>query len=482
MIDDYSSDLLRSGIIELKAGNRDSARRYLDRALYMSSDHDVMAEAWYWMSQLADSPADQRAALLNCLTHDLRHPRARRALAILDGKLRPEEIVDPNALIGKPVTGALTTADTQRFMCPKCGGRMTFAPDGQSLVCEYCTRQEPLGRPVVLERSGSERGNPPSSDKDFLIAMATARGHGKPLAEQVLHCQGCGAKFILPPGDISITCAYCGSPHVISFAKSSDLLAPDGIIPHAFHLARAISLLTAWLQKHTARPKSVGTGLRSTSPIPSEALVDRIRVGTGSLATPTVPNLPPPRGLYLPLWTFDLGGAIDYTGEVVEDQDIGLSRHTPKVVRVSDSYPVILSRLPIPASRKLSGPFVRLIPTFDLKAVQPYDPRYLSDWPAELYDIPMAEASLDARSQGFALLKRDIAARIAPVHLISTSSASLEIDFFRLNLLPVWMSELTVAGVPHLILINGQTGAIRGDLDAKPSGNVLNWLSDLLNE
>jgi hypothetical protein len=213
-------------------------------------------------------------------------------------------------------------------------------------------------------------------------------------------------------------------------------------------------------------------------------MVDRIRVGTGSLATPTVPNLPTPRGLYLPLWTFDLGGAIDYTGEVMEDQDIGLGRHAPRVVRVNDSYPVMLSRLPIPASRKLSGPFVRLIPTFDLKAVQPYDPRYLSDWPAELYDIPMDEASLDARSQGFALLKNDMASRLAPVHLISTSSAPLEIDFFRLILLPVWMSELTVAGVPHLILINGQTGAIRGDLDARPagSGNLLTWLSDLLNE
>ena len=63
MIDDYSRDLLRSGIIELKAGNRDSARRYLDRALYMSGDHDVMAEAWYWMSELADTPAEKRRSL-----------------------------------------------------------------------------------------------------------------------------------------------------------------------------------------------------------------------------------------------------------------------------------------------------------------------------------------------------------------------------------------------------------------------------------
>ena len=27
-----------------------------------------------------------------------------------------------------------------------------------------------------------------------------------------------------------------------------------------------------------------------------------------------------PRGLYLPLWTFDLGGAIDYTGEMIDER------------------------------------------------------------------------------------------------------------------------------------------------------------------
>src|SRR5512135_172823 len=97
MISDYSRDLLRQGIIELKAGNQDSARRYIDRALYMSGDHDVMAEGWYWMSQLADDPAEKRRAPENCLSHDLHHARARRALAVLDGRLKPDDIIDPDS-------------------------------------------------------------------------------------------------------------------------------------------------------------------------------------------------------------------------------------------------------------------------------------------------------------------------------------------------------------------------------------------------
>ncbi|MFT3892388.1 MAG: hypothetical protein QM730_12200 [Anaerolineales bacterium] len=76
--------------------------------------------------------------------------------------------------------------------------------------------------------------------KIFIIAMATARGHGKPLDQQVFHCEGCGCEFILPPSQISSTCVYCGSPHVVNWESEEQLLAPDGVIPHAFDQKRAI--------------------------------------------------------------------------------------------------------------------------------------------------------------------------------------------------------------------------------------------------
>ncbi len=73
MFGDYGKELLRSGIIDAKAGNRESARRYLDRAVYISQDHDVLAEAWFWMSEVLDEESEKRKALENCLAHDLRH-------------------------------------------------------------------------------------------------------------------------------------------------------------------------------------------------------------------------------------------------------------------------------------------------------------------------------------------------------------------------------------------------------------------------
>jgi DNA-directed RNA polymerase subunit RPC12/RpoP len=438
MFGDYSRDLLRSGLIDLKAGDRDSARRYLDRALYMSSDHDVMAEAWYALSQITEDPQEKRNALENCLANDLQHARARRALAILDGKLKPDEIINADAL--PPAPDTLQQADAQRFVCSKCGGRMAYSPDGRSLVCEYCLRGQsinPLGGRA--------------DEEDFVLAMATARGHSKPLREQVFQCQGCGAGFILSPGQLSLTCAYCGSAHVVSLEKSGELLAPDGILPHAFDQSHAADILADWVEDLKIEPEQ---------------------------------PLRRPRGLYVPLWSFQLGGGIDYAGEAPADGAESLGSRAPRLVRVADRWPVLLS-VSIAASRKPSAPFVRLIPTFDLRLVQPYDPRYLAAWPAELYDVPMADASLDARSQAYSRLKRDLPVRLAPIQLVSTSSANLTIDSFQLDLLPVWVSEIWLDGRGHILLINGQTGALQSDIAKKherDKAGLRDWLADLIKE
>ena len=126
---------------------------------------------------------------------------------------------------------------------------------------------------------------------------------------------------------------------------------------------------------------------------------------------------------------------------------------------------------------------MRLIPTFDLKTIQPYDPRYLADWPAELYDIPMADASLDARSQALTLTKRDLPMKAGLTRLISTSSANMTIDSFRLNLLPVWMTEIWLENRSHLVLISGQNDIVQSDIAIKSDKpNIKDWLGDLLKD
>ncbi len=431
---DYAESLLHSGIIEAKAGERHLARRYLERAINTGGNFDVLSEAWYWMSKITDNPAEKRSALENCLSYDINHARAHRDLAVLDGKLDASEIIDPDAPAAPSTDPTQATAD--RFMCPQCGAKMVFAPDGVSLICEHCTRNQ------NLQTKGE------AEEQDFLIAMATARGHSKPVAMQVFHCQGCGAEFILPPDVISVTCAYCDSPYVVRLEDSRELLQPEGVIPQAFDQKQAARLLVDWVEQNSIKPQ-------------------------GKVA--------PPRGVYLPIWTFDIGGAIAYHGDRYEAED-GFRQRAQKVVHVNDEYPVYLNDLPVPASRKISGHLAHLLPTFELSATRPYDPRYLANWAAEVYDVPMADASLDARSLAYIQLKRNLPGDIASLFNLKTSSASLTIESFKLVLVPVWIAEIPSNNQKVSVLINGQNGVVQGDTLSKPKSGLFDWLEDLLDD
>ena len=138
MFGDYGKELLRSGIIDAKSGHRESARRYLDRAVYISNDHDVLAEAWFWMSEVLDDKAEKRKALENCLAHDLQHARARRSRAVLDGRLKADEIIDPDKL-------------------PLAPAGLRLAPDAARVV----EGQHPTGAvsPTACGIRGSEAGS-----------------------------------------------------------------------------------------------------------------------------------------------------------------------------------------------------------------------------------------------------------------------------------------------------------------------------------
>ena len=408
----HDNELVHEAYINLKTGDRAAARRYAERALLTVDDVETRVKASFILSQTTDDPKEKRDLLETVLAYDRTHAEARRALAILDGKLKPEDIVDADNLPAQ----STEQARADRFTCPKCGARRVFAPDGHSLLCENCGYNDSLAMDGEADES------------DFFTAMATAKGHRKPVAMQVFHCQGCGAEFILALGVISATCAYCDSPHVVRLGQSRELIEPEGVIPHAFTQKQAIQLLVKWVEQNKLKPGR---------------------------------KVDFPRGVYLPLWTFDLGGAIRYSGNMVETDDDPFGQRQRRVVRMTDEYPVLVNDWPIPASQKIVARFARLLPTFDLTAVKPYDPRYLADWPAEVYDISMSNASLEARSQVFAQYRERLPSeQLSQLTNINLSSAGMAIESFKLVLLPVWMTEIPLDGKTLPLLINGQNGKI----------------------
>jgi hypothetical protein len=227
----------------------------------------------------------------------------------------------------------------------------------------------------------------------------------------------------------------------VKIEKSGELVAPGAIIPHAFDEKRAGAYLLQWMAAEKIRPDV---------------------------------RMSPLRGLYVPVWTFDLGGAVKYIGQ----RDDGRNRRAgpdPALPVVEDEYPIQVNDLAVPACRKIAGPLRRLLPTFDLAHLEPYDERYLADWAAEIYDIPMSDGSLEARAQAYDRFKQELPARLSPLRILSTASSGITIDSFKLALLPVWITRLLHPGRDELVLINGQNGTITGDAPAKKG--LFGWLA-----
>jgi DNA-directed RNA polymerase subunit RPC12/RpoP len=422
MVDDYyDNDLVSEGIRRFKAQEYDRARDFFERALSVADDDLTRVNANYYLSRLTDNPIEKRKYLENTLAIDMNHAEARRELAILDGRLKAGEIVDPER-IPVPTTDD-EVVQANRFTCPNCGGRMVYSPDGASLICESCNRPQSLN----VNKTGVE--------KDFFVGMANGTGFRKTVSAKTFACQGCGANFLLPPSELSASCAYCGSTHVIALEKESELVEPDGIIPMAFDGKQATLQYNHWMDGQKINLQG---------------------------------NFPPPRGLYLPAWIFDIVGSVPWTGKVIRNK-----RELP----VSGEYPVSFNNICIQGSEKLTKLPRTFLDDYKLAEAADYDPRFLAGWSAEVYETPMSDAALDARQSAVERIHHDIRAENGNVFELNYSPSNISITAYRLMLLPVWVMNYSYDGKSYRVIINGQTGTLLGET---PSRGLKKWVNNLL--
>jgi len=436
-------DLLNRGIAAAKAKNKDEARFYLEWVLRKDATRQQKAQAWLWLSGITADPAEKRDCLEQALANDPSNRPARRGLAILEGRLDPTEIVKPDQL-AEPPEGPPPAIETQRFVCQECGGKMAFNPGGKSLRCDYCGHELSLFAAVNQGAMVQER--------DFTVAMATAKGHTSPVGMMSFTCQACGASFLLGPSVLSLNCTYCGSAHVVALSETRRLIPPEGLIPFEVSQAEAHSAFRQWLKKQGLQGKAKVT---------------------------------PVRGLYLPAWTFDLSGEIRWQCYVYRDYnsavDVGGlqvslsgSRSSRKLVREEGSHLLYEDDLLVPASHKLPAELIlEEAERFLLSEVVPYNQAYLADWPAEVYQISVSDASLVARRIALDKARRFVNIRVGAtlghVKDLQFNTSGVVTESFKLILLPLWVARYRHEKTIYQVLVNGQTGKVRAQVPR-------NWL------
>ncbi len=422
-------ELLVRGVAAAKTGqarDKEEARFYLEWVLRESeATSDQKATAWLWLSQIEDDPQKKRDCLENVLAWEPANGPARRGLAILDGRLKAEDIIDPNKPI-EPVRPDATPqpSGVRRYACPKCGGRMSYIADKRSLVCDYCGNH-------LYEYQAIQQGAL-IAEQDFTAALATAKGHRWELpVERTLKCEGCGATFAIPPLQVSGKCPFCGSAHVIT-ATTGELIEPEGIAPFQFDADDAGKRIRHWLDSVKFRPGD---------------LDDRAAVLQ-------------PRKVFLPFWTFDLGGTMNWNAQVEE----GYGNNKTWVPR-SGVYLVYHDDLLIPATRAIPKDILDDLVEYDTQALVAFSAELLSDAAAEIYQIPLVDASLVARQQalhvGRAYIQsNDLAGETYRDFFMN--SGGMIIESYKLTLLPMWLTSYRYKNESFLVAVNGQNGKVAG--------------------
>ncbi|KAA3648642.1 MAG: tetratricopeptide repeat protein [Chloroflexi bacterium] len=420
--------LLVRGIASAKAGDVDQARHYLEWVLRTENTHAQREDAWFWLSQISEETAEKREYLESVLAANPRHQRAQLSIAVLDGKLAQNAIIDPDHHIHPVRSGEVQETTADRFECPNCGSRMVFTPDGQSLTCEYCRSRED-----EQESIGE------LAEQSFLLSMATARGHNKAVMMRTFDCDGCGAKFVLTPETISATCPHCESTYAADKTDEAEYIPPEGIIPFQFDRDRTVEILKQWLRQQKVK-------------------------GRGRIKSV--------QGIYLPVWTFDIGGLLNWKGHTYS----GSSHNT---LAVSGDKPVFYDDILVPASNPQPPHFDDLLPGYNLKEVIAYDSKYIANWLAETYQIKLSNAALFARQKALALGRRMVKNSMSgSVQDLTVLSTDIHVESFKLVLLPIWVCHYEIEGLTYETLVNGQTEDVIGETPETRFEKFVDWLLD----
>jgi hypothetical protein len=402
----------------IRAGDLPNARLVLHHA---QTNYPDCPDVWYLLALTTDAPREKLLYLDKALALQPYHEYAWRAKGVLEGVIPDAEALP----VVPPGPGEPVEAESETQECPLCGGALAFDAALGALICGHCGHQP--GRAV--RRAGPARGGYKKLD-DALIQRRFGFTREWQIGSRVLVCQNCHAQLTLAGTTLSTQCPFCDSAHVLIEDAVGSFEEPDALLP--FQIDRQAA---ARAVHHRLAPDQRG------------------EIERGDMW-----------GLYLPFW--DFAGIVSVLAPAMMPLPVAFR---PGVFNVEH---VLVGGVTGPAQAVLAD----LMP-YDLRALTPYDARYLARWPAQIYSVDMIQASITARAylkysarqQATHAAYRQPEIDLAradfdgynPPNTPLWRAVSVEIEgiSYRLLLLPVWMITLYLRDGRHRpAVVNGQTG------------------------
>ncbi|KQB12484.1 primosomal protein N' (replication factor Y) - superfamily II helicase [Rhodobacter capsulatus] len=328
--------------------------------------------------------------------------------------------------------------------CEACGADLRFAPGQEKLLCDHCGHEQAIPRALGRGRSGLV-------ELPLAAGLAARLPAGTMQDSRTLTCSNCAALIEITGANHAVQCPFCATPVVVDTGLTRQI-KPQGLVPFALTEAQAHAALSKWLSGLWFAPSGLTQYARK-----------------GRKMT----------GVYAPFWTFDAETRSRYTGargdayyeteqvrvEVngkmeTRTQQVRHVRWTPVAGRVARDFDDVV----IYASRSLPPASMAALQPWDLSALTPYHPDYLSGFEAEGYTVDLSDGHDQARTEMARVIdmdvRRDIGGDEQRVAAIDTDFSA---ETFKHILLPIWTAAYKYRDRSYRFVINAQTGQVRGD-------------------
>ncbi|MCR5520773.1 MAG: hypothetical protein K6F44_02545 [Lachnospiraceae bacterium] len=303
----------------------------------------------------------------------------------------------------------------KNYRCPGCGATIEFLPETGKMYCKYCgnsyTPEEIAARERKTE-SAVKTGEKPSKIK-----------------MNILHCRSCDGELACNDLETSSFCPYCGQATVV-LDRVEECMRPDYILPFKVTQEEAENIIRKKISSGFYIPKEI-----------KEFKTEKLR------------------GIYIPYWLYDMY----YGDEQVWKYKVSKGKNvvTRYAYRLAEAD---YHNLTIDASKRLDNDTSERLDPYDTGEMKEFDPVYLSGFYSDRFDVGYGMADGTAVSRAGELFTESVETTIekkkkkelyytSPVHNITKREYAL---------LPAWFLTFSQDGVPHTLLVNGQTGKMIG--------------------
>ena len=295
------------------------------------------------------------------------------------------------------------------FKCVNCGGNVVYSPEKKKMFCPYCDSED--SQEIKYVKWG-----------------------------QLTVCPDCNGVIPVQEYTAATRCPYCDNYIVLDERVEGEFL-PKQIIP--FQLGK----------------ETVKQSMR-------EKFKKKVFAPTDFLSEVRLETM---EGNYVPFWFFDYDVNADYQGEgrKVRSWTSGNTEYTEtSYYDVRRNLDIHFRDIPVDASIPMPDAVMDLMEPYDYKQLTGFDPKYLSGFVAERYNMPAADLEKRARTKMGDDTKELMQQQLTGYGSIKEirNAAGVLREEQNYGLLPVWKYLYRYKGQDYPFYINGQTGKIVGEV------------------